>query len=566
MRLTLAHVFSLLLVLALGWLALGCRAEPTATPQMVTPIAAGQLPTEVGAVTPLVFAHPEDATKLDPSDVTDSESLLVTWQLYEGLTRYKPGTTEVEPALALDWTTSEDGLEWVFRLRREVRFHDGTDFDANAVVWNFNRWFDREHPQHFASWVFQYWADMFQGFKDDVGDAGAPLSVLKSVEAVDPMTVKLTLNRPNAPLLQTLAMGNFAFASPRAVEAAGESYGTPDGNPIAIGTGPYKMESWTPKESIRIVRNPDYWGEPPAIDEIVFRVIPDGSQRFLAIQNGEIDAMNQVNSEDVAKAEADPNLQVVLEPANNVGYLGFNMAHKPWNDRNCRLAVAHAIDKQGILASLYAGDGQPASQMMPPSMWGYNAAIEDYPYDMAKAKDYLDKCFATEKRPEKVVFYVPPIQRMYFPKPKELGEAIQASLAELGLPVEIRSPDWKTVFIKDVDSGVPDLYLLGWQGDNGDPDNYLCMFFCGGSARFNSDADGNPLPPDKALNDLLREAATVSDPAKRVTMYGQANQMIHDLVPAVPIVHRTVPLIFRSNVRGYVASPIQTVLTTVRKE
>ncbi len=566
MRPTLTCACSLLLVLALGAVSWGCKAQPTATPQARTPIAAGQLPTEVGAVSPLIFAHPEDATKLDPSDVTDSESLLVTWHLYDGLTRYKPGTTEVEPALAISWTTSADGLEWVYNLRREVRFHDGTDFNADAVVWNFNRWFDREHPQHFASWVFQYWADMFQGFKGDLDEAGQPLSVLASVEAVDPMTVKLTLNRPNAPLLQTLAMGNFAFASPKAVQAAGESYGTPDGNPIAVGTGAYKLESWTPKESIRIVRNPDYWAEPPASDEIVFRVIPDGSQRFLAIQKGEIDAMNQVNSEDVAKAQADPNLQVVLEPANNVGYLGFNMAHKPWNDLNCRLAVAHAIDKVGIVDSLYEGDAEPASQMMPPSMWGYNQLIEDYPYDMAKAKEYLDKCLAKEKMPEKVVFYVPPIQRMYFPKPKELGEAIQASLAELGLPVEIRSPDWKTVFIKDVDSGVPDLYLLGWQGDNGDPDNYLCMFFCGGSARFNSDAEGNPLPPDKVLNDLLRQAATVSDQSQRAAMYERANQMIHEILPAVPIVHRAVPLFFRQNVRGYVPSPIQTLLTGVKKE
>jgi len=361
-------------------------------------------------------------------------------------------------------------------------------------------------------------------------------------------------------------MGNFAIASPTAVEAAGDSYGTPDGNPIAVGTGPFTIDEWVPKDYIRVVRNPDYWGEPSASEEIVFRVIPDGTQRFLALQNGEIDGMNQVNPEDVATAKSDADLNVVLEPANNVGYLGFNMARTPWGNRDCRLAVAHAIDKEGIIQSLYVGDAEAASQMLPSSMWGYNKTLVDYPYDMAKAKEYLDACLTKEKLPEKVVFYVPPIQRMYMPKPKELGEAIQASLAELGIVTEIQSPDWKTVYLKDVDAGVPDLYLLGWQGDNGDPDNYLCMFFCGGSARFNSDASGNPLPPDEDLDRKLREAATVSDQAARATMYEESNTMIHDLVPAVPIANRTLPIIFRANVTGYTPSAIENRFTAVAKK
>jgi peptide/nickel transport system substrate-binding protein len=537
---------------------------------MPSPIAAQAQPTAEPdpATQRIVFAHPEDAAKLDPADVTDSESLLVTWHLYEGLTRYKPGTAEIEPALAESWTVSDDGLEWTFKLREGVTFHDGTPFDAEAVVWNFNRWFDPEHPQHFEGWDFTYWPYMFQGYKgEDKNEDDVPDSVLASAEAVDASTVKLVLNRPNAPLLQTLAMGNFGFSSPAAVETAADSYGTPDGDPIAAGTGPYKVKEWVPVDHITVERNDDYWGEAPPMREIEFRVIPDGTARFLSLAAGEIDGMTQVNPEDIAKAEADENIQVVFEPANNVGYLGINQARPPWDNLNCRLALAHAIDKQAIADTLYAGDAVPATQMMPPDLWGYNKSLVDYPYDPVKAKEYLDLCIAeVGELPAEVTFYVPPIQRFYFPKPKELGETIQAGLNELGIVTTISSPEWGAVYLPEVREGKADLFLLGWGGDNGDPDNFLCQFFCGGDASFNSAEDGTAMPPDEELDVLLREAATLTDQAERRVKYEEANARILETVPAVPLVHRTPPILLRSNLSGYTASPLQQILTGVTKE
>jgi peptide/nickel transport system substrate-binding protein len=563
-----------LIVLAgLGVAAAGCGSPTDMPPAEPTAASASVSPTEETTVKPLVFAHPADATALDPAVVTDGESLLVTWHIFDGLTRYQSGSTEIEPALATEWSVSDDGLTWTFKLREGVMFHDGTAFDADAVVWNFNRWFDPEHPAHFANQSFEYWADMFQGFKGETDAEGNPKSVFASAEAVDPGTVKITLNRPNAPLLQTLAMSNFAFSSPAAVEAAGESYGTPDGAPIAAGTGPYQVDSWSPGEKILVSAFGDYWNELPASPEIEFRVIPDGTARFLALSGGEIDGMNQVNPEDIQTAQADTeNLQVVLEPANNVGYLGFNQARAPWNNLDCRMAVAHAIDKQAIVDTLYEGDAEPASQMMPPSLWGFNSAITDYPYDPVVAKEFLDKCLAAETMPETVNFYVPPVQRFYFPKPKELGELIQAQLAAIGITTAIQSPDWGSIYLPDVRGGKADIWLLGWGGDNGDPDNYLCKFFCGPSADFNSDGNfdapegAKPLPPDAALDTLLREAASETDQAVRQAKYEQANQMIHDLLPAVPLLHRSPPILFRSNVTGYTSSPIQTILTGVSRQ
>ncbi|MBK7781702.1 MAG: hypothetical protein IPJ58_13225 [Ardenticatenia bacterium] len=390
-------------------------------------------------------------------------------------------------------------------------------------------------------------------------------SFFVSADAVDPMTVQLSLNRPNAPLLQNLAMGNFAFSSPKAVEAAGDKYGTADGSPIAVGAGPYKLGSWKAGEALILEANPDYWDKEggPKSKTIELKVIKDGTTRFLALEKGEIDGMNQVNPEDIVKAEANQDLQVVMEPANNVGYLGFNQAIKPWENLNCRLAVAHAIDKQSIIEALYAGDAIAASQMMPPSLWGYNGSVTDYPYDTVKAAAYLKACQAESTLPAEVTFYVPPIQRFYYPKPKELGELIQANLAAVGINAKIESPDWKTVYIPDVNGGKVDIYLLGWGGDNGDPDNFLCQFFCGGTAQFNSDADGKPLAPNAAIDTLLRAAAAETDQAKRKTLYEDANLTIHDAVLAVPLVHRTPPLVFGADLTGYTASPLQTVLTRV---
>lgn len=544
-----------------------CGGSPTAEP-VQDPITAGELPTDTGPAvdtSTFVFGHAEDATKLDPADITDGESLLVTWQVYEGLTRYKAGSSEVEPALAESWEVSDDGLAWTFKLREGVKFHDGTDFNADAVVWNFERWSDLENPYHKGD--FEYWSSMFQGFKGEVDDAGAPKSFFVAAEAVDPYTVKLTLSRPNAPLLQTLAMGNFAFASPAAVEQAGEKYGTPDGNPIAVATGPYMVDEWKPGEEIVLKANADYWGAVPPTETLVLRVIPDGTQRFLSLQKGEIDGMNQVNPEDIQSAQNDDAVQVVMEPPNNVGYLGFNQAKAPWGNKDCRLAVYQAINKQDIVDALYAGDATTAAQMMPPDLWGYHPSLTDYPYDMAAAATALEACVAAEgPLPAKVTFHVPPIQRFYYPKPKELGEAIQSQLAELGIVTEITSPDWRTVYLKEVREGDTELHLLGWGGDNGDPDNFLCQFFCGGSAQWNSDAEGNPLPPDADLNTLLRDAATKNTQAERQAMYEQANQMVHDLVLAVPLVHRSAPLLFGAVVQGYTPSPLQTVLTSIRKQ
>ncbi len=507
----------------------------------------------------LVFAHSADAGTLDPAAETSANSLAPAFHIYDGLTMFEPGSTTPIPALATSWEASEDGLEWTFTLREGVTFHDGTPFDADAVVFNFERWFDLDNPYNKGADIFFYWGYMFQGFKGETSDDGSPKSVVAGIEKVDDMTIKLTLTRANASLLNTLAMENFRFASPTAVEEQGENYGTAEG--LAVGTGPFKVEEWVKEDHLTLARNDDYWGDPPTLDQIVFRVIPDTTASFLALQSGDIDVQSMwaVTPDDIAVAEADENLKVEFNPAFNVGYVGLNHAKEWLQNMNVRLALAHAIDKQAIVDALYAGDAVTASQFQPQALWGYNNDIVDYPYDPELAAEFLQAAIDEGVTiPDPAIFYVMPVSRAYFPVPAQTGELIQAMLAEIGINVEIQSPAWPNPYISDIqaDGTKHDLFMLGWVGDNGDPDNFLFTFFGGSTTNMNHD-DSGPLPPDAEIATLLREALTITDFETRKAAYEEINQLIFDRVLGVPIVHRTPPTLMQANVEGYVPSPVR---------
>jgi peptide/nickel transport system substrate-binding protein len=429
----------------------------------------------------LIFAQSADAGTLDPALETSANSLAPASHIYEGLTTFEPGGTTPIPALATDWEVSDDGTEWIFNLREGVTFHDGTPFDADAVVFNFERWWDPANEYH-QEGQFIYWGYMWQGFKGDEG-------ILESVEKVDDMTVKLTLSRPNASLLNTLSMENFRFASPAAVQEQGDTYGTAEG--MAVGTGPFMVEEWVKEDHLTLVRNDDYWGEAPTLERITYRVIPDTSAAFLALQAGEIDMISlwaSPSPDDIAVAKEDPDLEVVYNPAFNVGYLGLNHAKDWLANKNVRLAIAHAIDKQAIIDAIYPGDAVPAKEFQPEKLFGFNDAVEDYPYDPEAAQEYLQAAIDEGVEiPESAVFYVMPVSRAYYPDPQPTGELIQAYLAEIGINAEIVSPAWPDPYLSDLeeDGTKHDLFMLGWVGDNGDPDNFLCVFFCGAETSWN---------------------------------------------------------------------------------
>jgi peptide/nickel transport system substrate-binding protein len=498
-----------------------------------------------------VFGAQGEPVSLDTAIIEDGISQKITSQIYDTLAKYKGSTTEVEPALAEKWDTSADGKVWTLHLRKGVKFHDGEPFDAKAVVWNFERWWKTKHPQHEnqlkAGQSFPYWEGQFDDFDDK--------SIVSSVEATDQYTVKVTLKQPQAPFLANLAIFAFGIASPKAVEKWGVEYGK-----HPVGTGPFKFVEWKPNQEVVLDANPDYFGPKAKVKRVVVRNIKDNSARLAALKAGEVQAIEGLNIDDIKVVKADANLYLLPRPANNTAYVAFNYHVKEFQNKQVREAIAHAINRKAIIDAFYGGLGLVAKEMQPPALWGYNKDIKDYEYDPKKAQDLLKQAgfpngFSEitweDGKKEPLVFWYMPVTRPYYPSPKEIGEAMAADLAKVGIRAKLQTNEWAN-YLEQRKKGIMPLYMVGWTGDNGDPDNFVCFFFC----PTNVPREGYYNNPP--LSDLLKRAATVQSQAERTKLYQQAEQMLHDDVARLFVANSQVPLVFSKKVKGYVPNPTGT--------
>ncbi len=566
------RVLSILLALIL----LGGMLASCGTPAPDEPVDEPAAPADDEPAAPegggtFIFGRGGDSVQLDPAVVTDGESFRVTGQCLEPLYQYEPGSTTPIPALSTGCTANADSTEWTCELREGVKFHDGTDFNADAVIFNFERWRFTDNEFHPDSQVFEYYEYMWFGFDDD--------SVITSIEKVGDYTVKFVLNAPLAPFLANLAMDMFAISSPAAIQEHGEQYGTPSAG--CVGTGPFKFVEWVEGDHITVAANEDYWGGAPSIDEIVWRVIPDDSARFLALRSGDIHALEQAVVEDLGAAEADEDLYVLTRPALNTGYLAFPYQTVEFQDVRVREAVAHAIDRKGLVENFYGAYGEAASNFLPPLVWGHDAALEDWAYDPDLSKELLadagypdglsEVTFAfdiedadgnlmySEGETMPLTLYYMPVTRFYYPSPQEIGEAMAADLAQAGINATLElAGDWPTYLGLRRNGLLPGLYMLGWGGDNGDPDNFHGYFFGGLSA------EGETKEPDpregwyanQEVADLLYLAATNPDQAQREAGYKAVEQLLHEDVARLWVAHNNTPLIFSVKVTGYIPQPV----------
>jgi len=487
----------------------------------------------------LVWGRGGDSVSLDPIQVTDGESLKVTHQIYEGLLDYAPGNTEVVPVLATEWEASADGLEWTFRLRQGVKFHDGTPFNAEAVKINFDRWRDTSDPLHVGG-DFPYYGYMFGGYDAD--------SVIQDVQVVDEYTVKFVLKQVQASFLQDIAMVPFAIASPKALQENAEGLNT---NPV--GTGPFKFVSWTKGDRIVLEANPDYWGGKPDIDRLIYRSIPDNNARLVALQAGELDVMDGVEPAFLPTIQATGQFDIIERPPMNVGYLAFNTQVAPFDNVLIRRAISHAINKDELNTAFYGGMGIPAVSPLPPSVWGHNPDVPKYEYNPDRAKELLAQAGYGPDNPLRTQLWAMPVPRPYMPQPEQIGVAIQNYLREVGIEAEIVTYEWGT-YLEKTGMGEHTMALLGWTGDNGDPDNFLYVLLDKDNA-VTPDAGNIAFYVNDQVHDLLIGARTTTDQAERTRLYEQVQALIMEDAPWVPLMHTRVPIAVRKGISGYVPNP-----------
>nr|WP_236692699.1 ABC transporter substrate-binding protein [Aneurinibacillus tyrosinisolvens] len=462
--------------------------------------------------------------------------MLVTKNIFDTLVDYKKENTEIEPSLATEWKHSDDGKVWTFTLRDGVKFHDGTEFNADAVVFNFERMMDKKNPYHTGG-EFDYFPGQFGGFK------GEPSAVIKQVKALDKTHVEFTLNIPQAPFLANMAMPCFAIGSPEAIKQEKDKFGQKP-----VGTGPFVFKEWKPNDTITLEKNKDYWlKDEPKLDKLLIRVIPDNTARLTALKAGEIDLMDGLNPSDVKAVQGDKNLQVFFRPSNNIGYLSFNNLKKPFDNPKVRQALSMAINKQAIVDGFFSGLGEPAKNPMPPSLMGYNNDVTDYKNDPEAAKKLLAEAgypngFETD-------FWAMPKARPYMAQPQKIAESIQADLAKIGVKTKIVNMEW-TTYLKKTKNGEHPMALFGWTGDNGDPDNFLYVLLDKDNAKPPA-ANNISLYKSDKVHDLLIKAQTTPDNKVREELYKQAQVIIHEDAPLVPLVHSKPALAGGSNVKGF---------------
>ncbi|MHC4597972.1 MAG: ABC transporter substrate-binding protein [Planctomycetota bacterium] len=489
-----------------------------------------------GVLTPtpggiLIWGRGADATKLDPGDITDGESVKVCNQIFETLVTYAEDSAALVPCLAEKWQSAEGGKVWTFQLRKGVTFHDGTAFDAEAVLFTFERHTNEKSEYRFEG-AFSYSPNYHEIVK---------------VEAPDAHTVVFTLQAPSAVFLPNLAMFPAAIVSPSAVRKHGDRFHV---NPV--GTGPFRFVKWVRDVKILLEANKDYWGEKPLLDKVIFKPVPENAARLEQLKRGEINIMDNFSLSDIELIEKDEALVFDKVTGMNFAYLALNNDHPPFDKKEVRLAVAHAIDKAKLVKLAAFGIGTPGLNPMPPSVWGYHDGIQEHPYDPERAKELLAKAgfpdgFETE-------LWAMPNPRPYMPRPKEAAQIIKECLAAVSIKAKIISHPW-TVYLDKTKNGEHPMCVLGWTTDNGDPDNFLWVLLSKENAVKGS-AQNVSFYRNEEVASLLNRAKNVVDADKRKALYFKAQEVLHAEAPMIPLMYLPQMIAFCKEVHGYRVHPI----------
>lgn len=478
----------------------------------------------------LIYGTAGNPVNLDPAVETDSSSSAVVANVCEGLVGYEGETeTKIVPKLAAKWDISSDGKTYTFSLRQGVKFHDGTDVDADAVLFSLLRQQDQKHPYYSVSYV--YWRSM--GVQANVE------SIQK--EGEDKIVVKL--KNPDSAFLAKMALHMGDIISPTAYKALKERF---DQNPVCAG--PFAFKQWSKNVLVLLERNDNYWNKEdlPKVKRVIFKLIGDAQSRLLALEKGEIDVAEAIGAQNVPKLKG--NLVFIRKSVVSVDYLNFVTDQKPFNDVRVRLAVAHLLDKKKIAEIAAMGYGIPLVNPFPPSVWAYNYQIEDYQVDVEKAKELLKEAGYPQGFTVNLFFNKENDNR------KRAAELIQNQLSQAGVKVNIRQVEWGTLLDIVKWGKEPGMHLFGWVADYLDPDDFLTPNFSAKAAT--KPALNTTFWANKEFDRLNEEALRTSDQAKRTELYYKSQEIFHTELPSIPLTSRDGLFGARKNVKGFEYYPL----------
>lgn len=494
----------------------------------------------------LVYCAEASPESFNPQIVTSGISMdASSVPVYNRLLAFKLGTTEIIPSLAKSWEISEDGQTYTFHLRDDVKWHSNREFkptrnfNADDVIFSIMRQKDVNHPYHKVSGGnYEYFVSMGMD------------SLIEQVEKVDDYTVRFHLSQPEAPFLADMAIPTASILSAEYADKmlAAKTPEKVDLNPI--GTGPFQFMQYQKDSRILYKAFDGYWSNKPQVDRLVLSITPDPTVRYAKLQKGECMAMPYPNLADVERMKQDDKINLYEMAGLNIGYLSYNMNKPPLDNLKVRQALTLAVNKGAIIDAVYQGAAQPAKNFIPPTMWGYNDEIVDYPYDPEQAKQLLKE--AGLEKGFKIDLWAMPVQRPYNPNARRMAEMIQADWAKIGVTAKIVTYEWGE-YLSRIGKGEHDTVMMGWSGDNGDPDNFYTLLMSCDAVKSGGNYSSWCYKP---FDDLLQAARIESDHEKRVELYKQAQVIMHDQVPALMIAHSTVYMPVRKEVQGYIVDPL----------
>jgi peptide/nickel transport system substrate-binding protein len=453
----------------------------------------------------LVVGLVAEPTSMDPGQLTDINSMRVLSSVYDTLVRFKEGSFTQEPALATAWEMSPDGLTYTFTLRRNVKFHDGTPFDADAVKFTYDRLLDPKHP--FAETGPFPFASFYYG-------------AIKEVAVVDPGTVRFTLKQPFSPLLNNLTLNTGRIVSPAAVKKYGKEFAS-----HPVGTGPFKFVSWDKNVRIILEANPAYWAGPPKLERIVFRPLVEEQTRVTELLSGGADFIVDVPPDNVDQVKKAATLTYYEQPGPHIWWVTLNTEKKPFNDVRVRRAVNHGVNRDAVAGDLLKKTATAAIGPIPPSIaWAFTDQVTKYPYDPARAKKLLAEAGYPNGFP--AVFWIPE-SGSGMQSPKTMAQAIQADLAAVGVQASIQTFE-RGAYLNKYGKGFgqeADMGAMSFMLDPGDPAPMLSLVI-DGKGGFRGGAYANP-----EVDKLLAEASRIVDLKKRGDLYRQVQKLVVDDAP-----------------------------------